>query len=294
MSAYLFITETSQPSHDFNIILPNDDTLIQQYKRLFSNTSNLLIMGIDITSRELIFTRCNQLILNELGARNKFLALAMNYNKLIIIDDGLASAFRTNRTMFLLSLLSSCSLIFLKKRRLRIYSNIDSPYKFSRIFLDKKDSKKVFKDKLFYICSAPILDGLNRENENNLIDLLTQVARGDRKTLVILPHRRDPMKFKRDYKYSSHVLNPKIPFEEFYFSNNFINCDFVTLYSTAILCVSDQHGRFFISNFFKPKIRHTIFRHITIAIYDDSRIHDIFVKFGMKKLSMKIKDSGDG
>lgn len=294
MSVYLYMNESSHTPHDFNIILPNEENLIQQYKRLFKNKSNLLIRGIDITAGRIILMRSDQLILNELGIKNKILALIMNYKTLIVIDDGLASAFRTNRTMFLLNLITSCSFIFMKRRKIRIYSNINEPEKFSRIFKDKKFSQNLFKDNFFYICSAPILDGLNRDKENNLINILLKIAQATGKNLIILPHRRDPIKFRADYLYSAHVLNPQIPFEEFYYKNRFINCAFVTLYSTAILCVSSQHQRFFIKNYFKPKIRHTIFRHITIGIYDDTHIHNIFVKLGIKKMSLKIKDNSDG
>ena len=114
--------------------------------------------------------------------------------------------------------------------------------------------KNTYSNKCFYICSGPTLDGMKLEDENNLIKKIISFSSENKKELIILPHRRDLNKNKKDYIFWDYIPNNYKTFEEFYTENKFDDCFFITMYSSAICSVNHEEKKYILKDFFTPKI----------------------------------------
>ncbi len=135
----------------------------------------------------------------DIGIFNKLLIIFMRSKNVFILDDGLASAMRKK--------ISSRLIIFLSK----VFSNKKVFYMsmFGKSFSFQKGifnvnfvntaEKTLYKDKCFYICSGPTLDGMKINEENHLIKNIISFSHENGQELIILPHRRDFKKYKKDY-----------------------------------------------------------------------------------------------
>ena len=145
----------------------------------------------------------------------------------------------------------------------------------------------MFENKLFYICSYPTIDGMSLEDERSLIDKLIHYSKSINKNLIILPHRRDKQKFNSTYIYKEYILNTNMAFEEFYYTNNFSGCNFITLYSGAILVVSKKDNPGYLVNYFKPRIKQSFFDKMFLKQrIDNEAINEIFDSEGVVRVSL--------
>ena len=89
------------------------------------------------------------------------------------------------------------------------------------------------------ICSYPMADGMSLNDERSLIDKLIQYSKSINKNLIILPHRRDKNKFDSTFTYKDYVVNTNMAFEEFYYTNFFSDCNFITILRGYIDCIKE-------------------------------------------------------
>ncbi len=234
-------------------------------------------------------TRLNNLFVTDLGIKNKILIILMRYDNLYILDDGLASILREEKAVkFILSL--SRSIFNLNGRRIINYLSLYKkiyPFQpgYFNLCLFKKKKRNVFKNKCIYVCSAPTMDGMSMNDENILTEKVKRFSDSIKKELLIIPHRLEEEKFSKKYKFSEYVYKIDSIFEEFYLNSEFMNCSFITLYSGAILCVDDLHKKYYIRDYFKPRIKRTFINKIFFKrIWDINILYDYFDECNVKKL----------
>lgn len=190
----------------------------------------------------------------DIGIFNKLLIILIRSKNVFILDDGLASAMRKKTSSRIIIFLSK---VF-RKKEVFYMSMFGKSFSFQdgvfNINFVNTAEIKCYKDKCFYICSGPTLDGMNIEDENHLIKKIISFSNQNGQDLIILPHRRDISKLKKDYIYGSYIHNNYETFEEFYTENKFYNCSFMTLYSSAIFSVDDKNEKYILRDFFIPKV----------------------------------------
>ena len=261
--------------------------------RLYKKTSILLLLNLIFSSYRY---KTKTLILCDLGLFNKLLIILMRYDHLYIVDDGLASFNRTKNSV---NFLLKAAKIFAGLRGARIvdfYSIYPKLITNQLGFFDQKlvpnhDDKSgiIYKDTVFYIYSFPRADGMDESFETTIINFvkdhfLTTTVN----SFTFLPHRRNPMSHDINFKFSKYLMANYLSFEDFYYSNTFKNCVFVTLYSGAICCVSSQHERYYIKSKFIPSIEKTLIQKIFFLKRTDPKIiFNYFEKIGIKSLQLK-------
>ena len=76
-------------------------------------------------------------------------------------------------------------------------------------------------------------------------------------------------------------------FEEFYYTNNFSGCNFITLYSGAILVVSKKDNPEYLVNYFKPRIKQSFFDKMFLRPrIDNEAFNVIFDSEGVVRVSL--------
>ena len=233
------------------------------------------------------------IVIPDIGFRNKLLITFLKCKRVYIIDDGLASIARSRSIYNLMSFFSDLSTLFIKEKEISYYSLFkaaftEQPGEFDCSIKSLFEGRQnVFENKLFYICSYPTIDGMSLEDERRLIDKLIHYSKSINKNLIILPHRRDKRKFNSTYIYKEYILNTNMAFEEFYYTNNFSGCNFITLYSGAILVVSKKDNPGYLVNYFKPRIKQSFFDKMFLRQrIDNEAINEIFDSEGVVRVSL--------
>jgi hypothetical protein len=267
---------------------------IQDEIRLVS-FSNMLIIRSIIKS---FFRKKEVFFLGSLvGLRNVTLAMFLRSKKIIVFDDGMNTLHRKKEYLTLISLIRF--ILNINNSHLTFFSIFPKTAKSQRGDF-KIDLKEILKDKAlnknmstynntcFYLCSYSIEDGLGLDKEHELIKKLISFAKKSNQELIILPHRRDMIKKSKSYIFSQKVMNHYSGFESFYSLNNFNNCSFITLYSTAILYVGDSHPKYFINNMFKPNFKKTFIQKFFFLNGPSTKeIYEYFLKNNIKEIIYK-------
>jgi hypothetical protein len=233
------------------------------------------------------------IVITDIGFKNKLLITFLKCKRVYIIDDGLASSRRSRSIYNLMSFFSELSTLFVKKKEISYYSVFkaaftEQPGEFNCSIKGLfKGRPNVFENKLFYICSYPTIDGMSLEDERRLIDKLIHYSKSINKKLIILPHRRDNQKLNSTYIFKEYILNTNVAFEEFYYTNNFFGCNFITLYSGAILVVSKRDNPGYLVDYFEPKIKQSFFEKVLLRPkVDNEMINVIFDSAGVARVCL--------
>lgn len=243
--------------------------------------------------KKIIFSyknRLNNLFITDLGIKNKMLIILMRYDNLFILDDGLASILREEKAIKFIMFISKSIFNLNGRRNIRYLSLYKKVYElqpgYFNLKLSNKKKSNVFENKCFYVCSAPTDDGMSIKDEDILTERVKSFSESLKKELLIIPHRVEEGKLSKKYKFSKYVYKIDSIFEEFYSNSEFKNCTFITLYSGAILCVDDSHEKFYIRDYFKPKIKKTFINKILLKKnLDINIVYDYFDECNVKKLN---------
>ena len=148
--------------------------------------------------------------------------------------------------------------------------------------------KLLYKDTLFYIDSAPCLDGMPEQLNIDITNFIKNYAVKRKKDLIILPHRRNSSALKDDYVFKNYLPQNYFSFESFYFTSTFYNCVFVTLYSGAICMVDHRYERYYVKSNFEPQIEKTAFEKITFKKnLGVTKVYNLFKKTNVKEITYK-------
>ena len=277
----------------------NDNTVLKKFfKSNFAETEHLIHQNKSAywLISKIIFsyrTRLNNLFVCDLGIKNKLLIFLMRYDNLFILDDGLASVCREQKTTRFMVSCSKSIFNINGKRIINFLSLYKKIYKdqpgFFNIQLTQKAKSNSFHKKCIYIMSSATNDGMSEDENELLTDKIKLFANSIKKDFLMIPHRRERDKFKKNNKYADYVITIDTIFEDFYLSSEFVDCTFVTLYSGAILCVHPSNERYYIRDYFTPKIEKTFINKILAKkIWDINILYDYFDECKIKRLNHEI------
>lgn len=184
------------------------------------------------------------LVLNDLGLLSKLIILIFPAKKVVVIDEGIASIYRSNFDIKLLSF----------RKRTHYYSMWEQVNELQKGSFNQKffeiTKDRTFANKFFYIASIKDEACITRESERNIINSLKEKSQELNQDLVIIIHRANKV---GDYTCDSYydgieILRLSEPFEHFYLGNVFKHCSFSTWYSSALNVVFSEHNRFIITS----------------------------------------------
>lgn len=275
-----FYSEQDKILHEYYIKIIENFDIVVSFK--FCN-KNSLVLTSSASKYSAVY------ISSDLGFRN-ILKIIFSWCDVYIMDDGHASLHRSNAKNITLVFIRNIASFFTCKKMeyLSIFPRNASslPGKFNLELNDKFFKKDgVYADKLFFISSASIFDGLDRGLEITFLEELNLWCDNRGYELVILPHRKDIFSSYLDNNLMQKVYDKELSFEAWYAKNKFINCIFLTINSGAIFSVDKIHKRYYVSHLFEPKFPKTkidkLLMRNNISL---SRIHNAFDDRGIVRL----------
>lgn len=255
----------------FNVINYKRDVkgIVQLYKFFFKNSPKFLL-------------------LNDLGILNKILAVTLRAKRVYIIDDGIASIYRSLIDIFFINI----------RLRSFYYSMWDRVSmlqrgKFNQKFLSL-DKENYFEDMHFYIASIKNESSINKLSEKNIIDKLKKTAISKNQKLIVLIHRANTVKeyHEDEIYYGVEIKKFNKSFEEIYLSSNFQNCSFSTFYSSALNVIGNEHQKFIVtSSYVDPeyKLKKTLLQRLFRIRRSALLAYDYYLSKGAIDLEVEIE-----
>lgn len=242
---YQYKKSNNNTNYKIDIYCPADLNLelisnFQIKKYLFARKLKIIIKIFF----NLLFKRSEILLLNDLGLLNKIMIILLPAKKLFIIDEGIASIYRSNFEINLMNF----------RKRTSYYSMWESVNNSQRGLFNqdfyKMTKEKNFYDTFFYIASIKDEIFITRDSEKRIIESLKDIAKENNQKLSIIIHRANSINdYKSDEIYNGvEILQFDKPFEQIYLSTVFKNCSFSTFYSSALNVVSNDCKKYIITS----------------------------------------------
>lgn len=237
---------------------------------------------------ELLKSKSDVLVLNDLGLLSKIIILVFPAKKVVVIDDGVASIYRSNLDINLLNF----------RKRTHYYSMWAQVSKLQKGLFNQKFFKTskstTVANKFFYIASIKDESSISRQSEKNIIDKLKEKSKELNQDLIILIHRNNIVEdYTNDvYFHGIEIIKLSEPFELYYLSNVFKNCSFSTWYSSALNIVFSEHKRFIVtSNYIDPEynLKKTLIQKIFTIKRPATVVYDYYLKKGAHDLGVEIE-----